>query len=126
MGKEHQESNQKHTPLGILLLAMQATKPSGQHSVKLEALQARRLPTRLQGDAALHYFVEHASQLHPLPDLILLYGSRARGTAHPDSDYDLLIMLPDRKSPAVDALYDILQGAGTPEGGVAVVPRGIL
>lgn len=28
------------------------------------------------------------------PDQIILFGSRARGTARPDSDYDLLVVLP--------------------------------
>ena len=43
---------------------------------------------------------------------IILYGSRARGTAHPDSDWDLLILLPtprDKKLEAQikDRLYDV-------------------
>jgi len=29
------------------------------------------------------------------PDAIYLFGSRARGQEHPDSDYDLLVVLPD-------------------------------
>lgn len=38
-----------------------------------------------------------------------LYGSRARGDAHPDSDYDLLILIDkDNVTPEVDsAAYDI-------------------
>jgi predicted nucleotidyltransferase len=53
------------------------------------------------------------------PQKILLYGSRATGTARPDSDYDLLIVWKDEHPPAaraatvrqallgVDAAFDI-------------------
>ena len=33
------------------------------------------------------------------PDKIILFGSRARGEATPDSDYDILIMAPSPLSP---------------------------
>ena len=33
------------------------------------------------------------------PDRIYLFGSKARGDAGPDSDYDLLIIVPDEASP---------------------------
>ncbi|MBC7459975.1 MAG: nucleotidyltransferase domain-containing protein [Thermoleophilia bacterium] len=32
---------------------------------------------------------------HACPERIILFGSQARGDARPDSDYDLLIVLPD-------------------------------
>lgn len=43
---------------------------------------------------------------------ILLYGSRARGTAKADSDWDFLILLPEPEEKALEAqikdcLYDI-------------------
>ena len=43
---------------------------------------------------------------------IILYGSRARGTASQDSDWDFLILLPQKASQTLamrikDALYDI-------------------
>jgi len=43
---------------------------------------------------------------------IILYGSRARGTARADSDWDFLILLPDTVNKILemrikDALYDI-------------------
>ncbi len=43
---------------------------------------------------------------------IILYGSRARGTARADSDWDFLILLPDTVNKTLemrikDALYDI-------------------
>ena len=37
------------------------------------------------------------------PTKILLYGSRATGTAQPDSDYDLLIVWRDENAPAARA-----------------------
>jgi predicted nucleotidyltransferase len=37
------------------------------------------------------------------PRRILLYGSRATGTARPDSDYDLLIVWRDEDPPAARA-----------------------
>ncbi len=47
---------------------------------------------------------------------IILFGSRARGDARPDSDYDLLVVLrdipPDEKRSYRLALYDALQGTG--------------
>lgn len=33
----------------------------------------------------------------------ILYGSRARGSMRPDSDFDILILLPDTISPAIFA-----------------------
>jgi predicted nucleotidyltransferase len=43
---------------------------------------------------------------------VLLYGSRARGTAAPDSDYDLLVLTPTRLDPETirrirDILYEL-------------------
>jgi predicted nucleotidyltransferase len=76
--------------------------------LSLSGLEAREMPTRLQRDPAVQYFVEQVRALQPPPDLVVLYGSRARGDARPDSDYDLLIVLPNRKSPVVSALYDIV------------------
>jgi uncharacterized protein len=43
---------------------------------------------------------------------IILYGSRARGDAEPDSDWDLLVLLseePDRheRNALIDAIYEV-------------------
>jgi len=43
---------------------------------------------------------------------VILYGSRARGTASPDSDFDLLVLTPTPLAPEVirwirDALYEL-------------------
>jgi predicted nucleotidyltransferase len=51
------------------------------------------------------------------PDRIILFGSRARGVAGPESDYDLLIVAPSplprwRRAAAV---YGLLAGVGVPK-----------
>jgi len=50
---------------------------------------------------------------------IILFGSRARGAAGPDSDFDLLVVLrevpPAEARPLRLALYRVLRGAGTAE-----------
>lgn len=52
----------------------------------------------LQDDPALREIVRRiADAYHPLR--IFLFGSKARGTAGPDSDYDLLVVVPDDAPP---------------------------
>src|SRR5260370_19499275 len=52
----------------------------------------------LDDDPALREIVRRlADAYHPLR--IYLFGSKARGTAGPDSDYDLLIVVPDDAPP---------------------------
>jgi predicted nucleotidyltransferase len=56
------------------------------------------------------------------PERIYLFGSRARGEAGPDSDYDLLVVVPDdappeRRDPALG--YRALRGTGI---GADVIP----
>jgi len=47
---------------------------------------------------------------------IILFGSRARGDARPDSDYDVLVLVRDPSSSErrryLDALYRAFEGAG--------------
>lgn len=46
------------------------------------------------GDPALERLLRHVVEvMHPLE--VWLFGSRAEGRARPDSDYDLLVVLPD-------------------------------
>ena len=50
------------------------------------------------------------------PEQIFLFGSRARGDAGPDSDYDLLLVVPDHASPErkrSKLAYRVLWGTGT-------------
>ena len=50
------------------------------------------------------------------PERIYLFGSRARGTAGADSDYDLLVVVPDNVPPALRGsarAYEALWGLPT-------------
>ncbi|WP_210261146.1 nucleotidyltransferase family protein [Enterovirga aerilata] len=47
------------------------------------------------------------------PEAVLLFGSRAKGTARPDSDWDCLVLLPDG---ADEALLDPALGFDTARG----------
>ena len=69
----------------------------------------------LEADPALREIVRRiAEAYHPLQ--IYLFGSMARGTAGPDSDYDLLVVVPD-DAPAERRrgrlAYQALRGTGT-------------
>jgi predicted nucleotidyltransferase len=50
------------------------------------------------------------------PERVYLFGSVARGDAGPDSDYDLLVVVPDDASPErrrSRLAYEVLRGTGT-------------
>lgn len=56
------------------------------------------------------------------PEEIWLFGSRAEGRAHPDSDWDLLVVVPDGGDPALldsVAAWRMLRGLNIP---VDVIP----
>ena len=59
------------------------------------------------------------------PDLIVLFGSYARGTAGPDSDADLLVVMPVRGSRRLKAveMERALAGVGLPKDLVLVTPE---
>ncbi len=49
------------------------------------------------------------------PEKVYLFGSTARGDDHPDSDYDLLLIVPDDAAPGRKRsrrAYEILRGTG--------------
>ncbi|HYN22442.1 MAG TPA: nucleotidyltransferase domain-containing protein [Thermoanaerobaculia bacterium] len=59
------------------------------------------------------------------PDRIYLFGSTARGEAGPDSDYDLLLVVPDDAPPerkGARLAYNVLWGTGA-AADVLVWPR---
>lgn len=59
------------------------------------------------------------------PDKIILFGSHARGTAGPDSDVDLLIVMHpngSKRKRAVE-IYGLLAGMGVPKDVVVVTPE---
>ena len=50
------------------------------------------------------------------PEMIYLFGSQARGDAGPDSDYDVLVVMPDGATPERSdnaRAYVALHGTGT-------------
>ena len=50
------------------------------------------------------------------PERVYLFGSVARGDAGPDSDYDLLVVVPDDSTPErrrSRLAYEVLRGTGT-------------
>lgn len=56
-------------------------------------------------------------RLAPLaPKIVMLFGSRARGSERPDSDFDLLVVmdLPDPDAPRTPAVRARLRGLGVP------------
>ena len=68
-------------------------------------------------DAVLSEIVQRIVALYR-PERVYLFGSTARGDAGPDSDYDLLVIVPDdtpaelrRAGPAYLALWDLGVGA---------------
>ncbi len=69
----------------------------------------------LENDPKLAEIVRRLAQAYE-PDRIYLFGSKARGDAGLDSDYDLLLVVPDnaplahRRSRLV---YEVLRGTGT-------------
>ncbi|MGH8246700.1 MAG: nucleotidyltransferase domain-containing protein [Gammaproteobacteria bacterium] len=61
------------------------------------------------------------------PEKIILFGSHARGTAGPDSDVDLLVVLPSdgsRRKKVVE-IYTLLAGMGMPKDVFVVTPEDI-
>jgi predicted nucleotidyltransferase len=53
-------------------------------------------------------------EVHPLR--IIVFGSAARGEMHPDSDVDLLVVMPDgtHRRRTAQSLYRTMRGAGVP------------
>ncbi len=72
-------------------------------------MNASLLPSRLQRDRALRLFIEKVGQLPRPPEMVVLYGSRARGDHRPDSDYDLLVVLSEKDAETIDQLYRAVQ-----------------
>ena len=50
------------------------------------------------------------------PERVYLFGSRARGDSGPDSDYDLMVIVPDQaplEQKRSRLAYEVLRGTGT-------------
>lgn len=89
---------------------------SGVRSIGLQGNIARTLPHLTAGDArALAEIVERLIDAYE-PQRIYLFGSKARGDYGPDSDFDLLVVVPDDFPPERKRsrlAYERLWGTGT-------------
>jgi predicted nucleotidyltransferase len=71
-----------------------------------------RIPTA--GDPVLREVVRRLVEAYR-PECIYLFGSVARGDAGPDSDYDIMVVVPDeapREMQECDLAYRALRGLG--------------
>lgn len=57
-------------------------------------------------DPTLKFFLKSIVKVRPEIQQLILFGSRARGDALPDSDYDLLLVVHVKTEALLDALYD--------------------
>jgi len=60
----------------------------------------------VRNDPVIQAFLARISALRPRLDKVILFGSRARGDEKPYSDYDILIVAPEKERGLIDALYD--------------------
>ena len=85
-------------------------------SIDLQGHIARTLPHLTAGDVlALTEIVERLITAYE-PQRIYLFGSKARGDFGPDSDFDLLVVVPDDAPPERTGsrlAYRVLRGTGT-------------
>ncbi|MBI5701426.1 nucleotidyltransferase domain-containing protein [Candidatus Saganbacteria bacterium] len=57
-------------------------------------------------ELVVNNFLDRISALRPSISSMYLFGSHARGTARPDSDYDILIVAPKKNKELKSKLYD--------------------
>ncbi|TKB69759.1 MAG: nucleotidyltransferase domain-containing protein [Nitrospira sp.] len=59
------------------------------------------------------------------PERVIIFGSHARGTAGPDSDVDLLVVMHPHGSKRARAveIYGLLAGMGVPKDVIVVTPE---
>jgi predicted nucleotidyltransferase len=89
---------------------------SAQLQGMLEDRIRRELPHLKEEDVrALTPIVERLIEAYQ-PERIYLFGSKARGDYGPDSDFDLLVVVPDTAPPhrkRSRLAYEVLRGTGT-------------
>ena len=90
----------------------------------MTAMSQRELEDQIRCGLS-HLTEEDLSALMPIverlieayqPERIYLFGSKARGDSGPDSDFDLMVVVPDDAPPARKRsrlAYDVLRGTGT-------------
>lgn len=60
----------------------------------------------IEADSVLNDFLGKIAPVRPRIKRIVLFGSRAKGTERPDSDYDLLLVVTQKDDALVDVLYE--------------------
>ncbi len=76
--------------------------------------RAKPFPTPAADDPGLAEVVRRLVEAYP-PDRIYVFGSVARGDADADSDYDLLVVVPDdapQERRRSRLAYEVLRGTG--------------
>lgn len=66
----------------------------------------RAIAQQLTSDPILRFFLDSIDPVRPQIRQLTLFGSRARGDSLPDSDYDLLVVVPVKTPQLLDVLYD--------------------
>ena len=59
-----------------------------------------------QLDPVVQEFLHQIAPVRKRLERLVLFGSRARGDNNPYSDYDVLVVLPEKDRALIDALYD--------------------
>ena len=57
-------------------------------------------------DSTIQEFLRQIAPVRSELDRLILFGSRARGDSKPGSDYDILVVMPEKDRQVIDALYD--------------------
>lgn len=81
----------------------------------MEQTLRKPVPAVAQEDLALREIVHRLVEAYE-PERVYLFGSHARGEAGPDSDYDLLVIVPDSAPlhrQRSRLAYEVLWGTGT-------------
>ncbi len=65
-------------------------------------------PIPVEGEIEREFTSALAAKLGPALEKVILFGSRAEGSAKPWSDYDLLIVLSRKGHILIDEIYDLV------------------
>lgn len=102
---------------GLRLVLEALVRPERAPVARRRRTSPNRGPFASEADA-LAAVVDRLVAAHR-PLALYLFGSRATGTARPESDFDLLLVVRDREEPSPDRAYAPLLGLGV---GCDVVP----
>jgi len=57
-------------------------------------------------DSTIQEFLGQIAPVRSELERLILFGSGARGDSKPNSDYDILVVMPEKDRRVIDALYD--------------------